>query len=112
MTDLLKHEMGETIDRSILEQLLHLSQYSLRRRLLDNLALLDRFDSFRASFRDEDFVASHVASRGVVTSVGDSPGVIRDEEKRMEDESDGVVDSLRRGEGVMSACRCRSLATT
>lgn len=43
---------------------------------------------------DKDLVASQVARRSVVTSVRDSPRVVRNEESRVQDPTDGVVEGL------------------
>jgi hypothetical protein len=44
-----------------------------------------------------------VSSSGVVTSVRDPPRVVRDENERVKNESDGVVDRLGGREGLMTA---------
>ena len=48
----------------------------------------------------------HLQTEGSVT-YADSPAVVRDEEGRMADPSDGVVDSLAGGESLVSACERR-----
>lgn len=50
----------------------------------------------------KDFISSHVAGGGVMTTVRDSPRVIRYEKSGMDDPSDGVVDRFRRREGLMT----------
>lgn len=49
-----------------------------------------------ARFGYKDLVSLHRTRRGVVTSMTDPPAVVRDEESRVEDPADGVVDGLAR----------------
>ena len=52
---------------------------------------------------DEDFVAGKVTGGGVVTTVGDPPRVVRDKQHGVDDETNGVVDLLGRGVGLVTA---------
>jgi len=52
---------------------------------------------------NKDFVTGKVTSSGVVTTVRDSPRVVRDKEGRVDDPTDGVVDGLGRRVGLMTA---------
>lgn len=52
---------------------------------------------------NKDFVSGHVSGSGVVTSVGDSPRVVRYEKNRVKNPSDGVVDVLGRRKRLMTA---------
>lgn len=45
--------------------------------------------------------------RSVVTGVRDTPRVVRDEEERVEEESDRVVDGFRRRESLVTTCDTR-----
>jgi len=52
---------------------------------------------------NKDFVVVKVTSVLVVACVRQAPRVVRDEQRRMQNQTDDVVESLRRGEGAVTA---------
>lgn len=92
---LLEHEHDEGVERSVFEDFVHL----LESRLL----LLGGETSLGSSLGDKDLVASHVTGRSVMLGVGDAPRVVRNEERRVDDPADCVVEGLGLAEGLMTA---------
>lgn len=95
--ELLNEKPSETVDGSIFEKLVEDdsgSDFDLLRVLLE-LAL-------RKSTGNEDFVASQVSGSGVVLGVRDTPRVVRYENERVKEESDGVVEGLRGRESLVT----------
>jgi hypothetical protein len=93
----LNEKPSETVDGSIFEKLVEDdsgSDFDLLRVLLE-LAL-------RKSTGNEDFVASQVSGSGVVLGVRDTPRVVRYENERVKEESDGVVEGLRGRESLVT----------
>jgi len=60
---------------------------------------------------DEHLITGQVTGGGVVSTVRDSPRVVRDEESRVDDPASSVVDGLGRGVGLVTslvaACQLR-----
>jgi len=106
--ELLNDNAGEVVERSIFEEIINILEHGLilamgrLGRLLDSL--VSRWEAdLGACLGDEDLVALHGSSSSVVSGMADSPAVVRDEEGRVADPSDGVVDGLARGKSLVSA---------
>lgn len=91
-TDLLADHVESGVDGSLLKKLVH---------LVDGSAGAGSEDL--ASLRHEDHVALHVASGLVVLAVADLPGEVGDEESRVAEPTDKVVEGLAIGERLVTA---------
>ena len=90
--ELLKEEVGGSQDRSLLHQVA---------QLVSEVA--DSRGIGFTSLGNEDHITSQVGGSLVVLSVRDFPGEIWDQQRRVKNEADGVVEDLRRGESLVSA---------
>ena len=92
-------------DRRVLESLTELVLTELGKVDTEEFTLLlDGAELHSASgLGDKDFITSEMSGGGVVTAVGDSPRVVGDKEHRVDDQTDGVVDGLRRRVGLVTA---------
>jgi hypothetical protein len=99
-TNLLNEEPSETVDGSVLEELVELKTLLnlalLASSLLGDLAEL-------GSAGNEDLVAGSVTGGGVVLRVRDPPRVVGDHDEGVEEETHGVVNGLGRREGLVTA---------
>jgi hypothetical protein len=91
-TNLLAKHVESGVDGSLLEELVH---------LVDGSASAGSEDL--ASLRHENHVALHVASGLVVLAVADLPGEVRDEESRVAEPTDKVVQGLAVRERLVTA---------
>lgn len=89
---LLGNHVGGSGNRGLLDEL---------GKLVDHLADSGGVDF--AGLGDKDHVALHVASGLVVLAVGDLPGEVRDEQCRVEDPANRVVEGLGGGKGLVAA---------
>lgn len=90
--ELLADEHGQGKGGSVLGEL---------RQLVDQLA--EAGGLLLAGAGDKDHVALYVASGLVVLAVGDLPGEVGNEQRRVEDPAGDVVDETRVGKGAVSA---------
>jgi hypothetical protein len=65
--------------------------------------LLDLETEILSGLGDENLITGQVASGGVVSTVRDSPRVVRDQESRVDEPSDSVVNVLGRREGLVAS---------
>jgi hypothetical protein len=72
------------------------------RRVLESFTELVLSELGKVHTEHFTLLTSKVTGSGVVTTVGNSPGVVRNEEQRVNDQTDGVVDSLGRGVGLVT----------
>jgi hypothetical protein len=102
--DLANEQVEANHDRRVLESFTELVLSELGKVHTEHFTLLlDGTNPNDASgLGNKDFVTSKVTGSGVVTTVGNSPGVVRNEEQRVNDQTDGVVDSLGRGVGLVT----------
>ena len=89
---LLEKQVGGSEDGSLLDQLAQLVY-----------GLADTGGKLITGLGDEHHVTGKVASGLVVLAVGDLPGEVRHEQKRVADPADGVVQHLGGGEGLVAA---------
>ena len=89
--ELLKEEVGSSQDRSFLHQVAQFVSEMANSRGIGFTRL-----------GNEHHVTGHVGSRLVVLAVGDFPGEIWDQQRRVEDETDGVVEDLGWREGLVT----------
>jgi hypothetical protein len=90
--------VGKDPNRSVLEDLIGLCENGL-----GLLLILYRYPTLATGLGYKDLVASHVGRGSVMAPVGYPPGVVGNEESRVEHPADGVVEGLRGRVGLMTA---------